>query len=67
LTATNYQVLPGDRIYVKAAPLISADTYLARFIAPLERILGFTLLGRSTVGAFESGGLGGGNGGVGGF
>jgi polysaccharide export outer membrane protein len=48
-TATNYQVLPGDRIFVEANPLISADTALARFLSPIERVLGITLLGSSTV------------------
>jgi polysaccharide biosynthesis/export protein len=48
-TATNYQVLPGDRIFVEANPLISADTALARLLSPIERILGVTLLGSSTV------------------
>ena len=42
---TNYQVLPGDRIYVQAESLITIDTYLARFITPIERVLGVTLLG----------------------
>jgi polysaccharide export outer membrane protein len=65
LTATNYQVLPGDRIYVKSAPLITTDTYLARFIAPFERIMGFALIGRFTERAFEqgTGGTGGSTGG----
>jgi polysaccharide export outer membrane protein len=45
---TNYQVMPGDRIYVFADPLITFDTYLARFLAPLERIVGDIGLGNST-------------------
>jgi protein involved in polysaccharide export with SLBB domain len=48
-TATNYQVLPGDRIFVEAEPLITFDTRLARLISPIERVLGITLLGSSTV------------------
>jgi polysaccharide biosynthesis/export protein len=48
-TATNYEVLPGDRIFVEANPLITVDTALARAFAPIERILGLTLLGSSTV------------------
>lgn len=48
-TATNYEVLPGDRIFVEANPLITADTALARVFSPIERILGITLLGSSTV------------------
>jgi len=48
-TETNYQIFPGDRIYVKADKLIAMDTAVAKFTAPLERVLGFTLLGNGTV------------------
>lgn len=48
-TNTNYQVLPGDRIYVKAQPLISIDNALAKLFSPVERIFGVVLLGTSTV------------------
>jgi protein involved in polysaccharide export with SLBB domain len=47
--ATNYQILPGDRVYVMSQRIIAADTYLGRFIAPIERIFGIVLLGSSTV------------------
>jgi polysaccharide export outer membrane protein len=46
---TNYQLMPGDRLFVKADPLITIDTKLQRIIAPIERIFGITLLGTSTV------------------
>ncbi len=61
-TGTNYQVLPGDRIYVQADRLITFDTYLARIITPIERIFGVTLLGNATVEALKPG-IGGGSGG----
>lgn len=48
-TTTNYQMLPGDRLYVMAEPLVTTDTMLARIISPIERVLGVTLLGQSTV------------------
>jgi polysaccharide biosynthesis/export protein len=48
-TCTNYQVFPGDRIYVGPDPLIKTDNILAKVLAPMERILGFTLLGATTV------------------
>ncbi|MBI1314169.1 hypothetical protein GC176_22980 [bacterium] len=54
-TATNYQVLPGDRIYVQADNLITFDTGVAKITAPLERILGFVLLGHGTVRAIQFG------------
>ena len=71
-TATNYQLLPGDRIYVKADPWINADNNLAKVLAPIERIFGVTLLGSATVHSVSvplgrgSGGTGVGTG-VGGF
>ena len=47
VTATNYQVFPGDRIYVKADFLINLDNTLAKIFAPIERIFGASLLGSS--------------------
>jgi polysaccharide export outer membrane protein len=49
ITLTNYQIMPGDRIYVKAQRIVTVDTYLARLLSPVERIFGVTLLGASTV------------------
>ncbi len=54
-TATNYQILPGDRIYVQADDLITFDTAVAKITAPVERILGFVLLGHGTVRAVQFG------------
>ncbi|MGL4941673.1 MAG: polysaccharide biosynthesis/export family protein [Thermoguttaceae bacterium] len=50
---TNYQLLPGDRVYVVEERFVSADTVIARVIAPIERIFGFSLLGASTVTRFS--------------
>jgi polysaccharide export outer membrane protein len=66
-TRTNYQLLPGDRVYVAVDPWIHADNALAKVIAPFERILGFTLLGSSTVRQFVGGAQNQGLGGFGGF
>jgi polysaccharide biosynthesis/export protein len=55
-TCTNYQVFPGDRIYVDSNCLIKIDNYLAQFLAPIERILGITLLGTTTVQSFSNNG-----------
>jgi polysaccharide export outer membrane protein len=53
-TATNYQLLPGDRLYVQAQPLVRLETTVGKIIAPLERIFGFGLLSQSVVRAFRS-------------
>lgn len=47
ITTTNYQLLPGDRVYVQADHLIATDNFLAKLFAPIERVLGITLLGSS--------------------
>jgi polysaccharide export outer membrane protein len=52
-TATNYQLFPGDRVYVKADCLITIDNWLAKALAPVERIFGITLLGTATVRTIE--------------
>lgn len=48
-TCTNYQVLPGDRVFVMGQPITKFDNYFGRILAPAERALGFTLLGTTTV------------------
>jgi polysaccharide export outer membrane protein len=48
-TTTNYQLLPGDRLYVSEDKLVAVDTKLGKIISPIERILGVTALGTSTV------------------
>jgi polysaccharide export outer membrane protein len=63
ITYTNYQVMPGDRIYVKAQRLVTIDRTLARLISPIERVFGITLLGSSTVNQINGRVNGNGNGG----
>lgn len=53
--ATNYQVMPNDRIYVKAQKLVAIDTALARVLSPVERMFGVTLLGATTINTIKSG------------
>jgi polysaccharide biosynthesis/export protein len=61
-TTTNFQILPGDRVYVAAYPLTALDVAMARFISPFERLFGITLLGTSvhTAIKFPNGGNSGG-------
>jgi polysaccharide biosynthesis/export protein len=58
ITLTNYQIMPGDRVYVKAQKLVRLDTALSRVLTPVERIFGVTLLGASTVNQVQGRGLG---------
>ena len=48
-TATNYQLMPGDRIYVKAHNLVAVDNWVAMLVSPFERVFGVTLLGQTSV------------------
>ena len=48
-TSTNYQILPGDRVFVAADRLVAFDSVLGRLITPFERIFGFALLGGQTI------------------
>lgn len=65
MTATNYQLFPGDRIYIKADSLITLDNVIGKVTAPVERIFGVILLGQGTVQRLESGAVGTGFGGFG--
>jgi len=48
-TATNYQLLPGDRVFIAQDRMVAFDTALAKILTPFERTFGFTLLGTATV------------------
>lgn len=55
VTTTNYQLMPGDRIYVKADPMIATDSFIAKFTVPMSRLFGVTLLGNGTVTSIKRG------------
>lgn len=48
-TTTNYQILPGDRIYIADENVVSAHRLIVRVTAPLERLLGITYQGESMI------------------
>ena len=50
---TNFQVLPGDRVFVAEDKLIALDTGIAKLTTPLERVMGFSLLGAGTATRFS--------------
>ncbi len=53
-SSTNYQLMPGDRVFVKEDHLVAArDTKFGKIIAPLERLLGVALLGTNTISRVE--------------
>ncbi len=47
--ATNYQIMPGDRIFIDGNKLSALDSTMARIIAPFERTAGFISLTSSAI------------------
>jgi polysaccharide biosynthesis/export protein len=64
---SNYQILPGDRVFVAQDSLVAFDNSVAKITAPLQRIMGFSLLGVGTVTRFSGHVLEGGGNPSGGF
>ncbi|HEX6984831.1 MAG TPA: hypothetical protein VF170_05615, partial [Planctomycetaceae bacterium] len=67
ITTTNYQLFPGDRIYIQADEFITLGNVLEKVLAPVERVFGFTILTNATVRTLEGQGSSGTGGGFGGF
>lgn len=57
-TATNYQLMPGDRVFIAEDPLVKFDAVVTRITRPFERLFGFTSLGASMLDRIERIGLG---------
>lgn len=70
-TETNYQIMPGDRLFIESDPLVTLDTVIAKVTAPFTRALGtasFTYIFLRQANSGVSGGSSGfGGGGGGGF
>lgn len=49
IQATNYQLLPNDRLYVAASKATALDTAVGKLTAPLERLSGVILLGTGAI------------------
>ena len=41
---TNYQLLPGDRLFIEEDSRVAFDTSLGKLLAPMERMMGYSLL-----------------------
>ena len=53
-SATNYQIMPGDRVFVAGDDMIAANTWLEKMTAPIERLLGMASLGTSSARSWET-------------
>jgi hypothetical protein len=52
-TATNYQILPGDRVFIGQDPWIAFSGVIDKVVQPFERIFGFGLIGSQTIQTFN--------------
>ncbi|NLX97477.1 MAG: hypothetical protein GXY83_15020 [Rhodopirellula sp.] len=49
VTATNYQIMPGDRVFIDDDKIIAFHSTISKIIGPFERFLGFTSLTASAI------------------
>ncbi|HVX14515.1 MAG TPA: polysaccharide biosynthesis/export family protein [Pirellulales bacterium] len=64
-TATNYQLLPGDRLFIAHDPLVATNNAISKFVNPFQRFFGGMLMGTYSIRAIKffssnTGGFGGG-------
>jgi polysaccharide biosynthesis/export protein len=45
--ATNYQIMPNDRVFIAEDQMIATNNFLAKVTSPFERLLGLSSLGTS--------------------
>jgi polysaccharide export outer membrane protein len=48
-TVTNYQILPGDRVFIAEDKTVALNNWVGKQTAPIERILGIISLGAATL------------------
>lgn len=53
-TATNYQILPGDRVFIAEDKMVALTNYLGKVLGPFERVLGFGSLTATTIRSFNN-------------
>jgi polysaccharide biosynthesis/export protein len=58
LPATNYQLMPGDRVFIAEDGLVAFNVWLGKLTAPAERLLGIAALGTSAARGFQTLGRG---------
>jgi protein involved in polysaccharide export with SLBB domain len=58
ITATNYQLFPGDRLYIAEDPYVKFDSLVAKYTRPFERLFGFVSLGTAMANRITRYGLG---------
>lgn len=57
-TATNYQLMSGDRVFIKENATIAVTNFIGRITGPFERAAGITSLTTSTIRSLQTTGRG---------
>ncbi len=57
-TATNYQLMPRDRLYITGDPMIKFNSLVIKYTQPFERMFGFTGVGVGVLNQIKRFGLG---------
>ncbi|MEX2317717.1 MAG: polysaccharide biosynthesis/export family protein [Pirellulales bacterium] len=57
-TATNYQLMPGDRLYIAEDPFLKFDSMVLKYTRPFERLFGWVSLGTAMGNRIRRYGLG---------
>jgi protein involved in polysaccharide export with SLBB domain len=57
-TATNYQLLPGDRLFIAEDPWVRFNSVVTKLTLPFERMFGFVSLGTAMANRISRYGLG---------
>jgi polysaccharide export outer membrane protein len=52
-TKTNYQIMPGDRIFIAGDSAIALSNKVNKITQPVERIMGLISLGAATIDSVE--------------
>ena len=53
VSATNYQLMPGDRLFIAEDRNVSLNSYVVKATAPLYHLLGISELGANTVKGYQ--------------
>jgi polysaccharide export outer membrane protein len=57
-TCTNWQLFPGDRIYVRADALVETNNWIQKVLSPINQVLNSILLGASIHSTLQNNGNG---------
>ena len=57
-TATNYQLMPGDRLFIAEDPWVRFDSTIGKITRPFERLFGWVSLGTAMLNRISRFGLG---------